>query len=63
MENDINKVLEDEKNKILESMELSKKEYMILVKIYNNMIEKYKENNNDSQLLKNLNTLQKYIYK
>lgn len=63
MENDINKILEDEKNKILESMELSKKEYMILVKIYNNMIEKYKENNNDSQLLKNLNTLQKYIYK
>jgi hypothetical protein len=63
MENDINKILEDEKNKILESMELSNREYVILVKIYNNLIQKYKENKDDGHLLKNINTLQKYIFK
>jgi hypothetical protein len=63
MENDINKILEDEKNKILESMELSNREYVVLVKIYNNLIQKYKENKNDEHLLKNINTLQNYIFK
>lgn len=61
MENDLSDILEKEKNKILESMELTKREHMILLKIYNDLIKKHKENKNDPHLIKNITTLQKYI--
>ena len=62
MEVELSDIMENEKNKILESMELSKKEHMILLKIYDGLIQKYKENKRDDEIKKNIFTLQKYIF-
>ena len=64
MENDnvIENIYEKEKQNILKNIKLNKKDDLVLIEIYLDLLEQFKKNNNDKKLYENIKMLEKYIF-
>ena len=61
-DNNINSLYEKEKQNILKNIKLNKKDDIILIQIYLDLLEKYKKNKEDKNLYENIKILEKYIF-
>ena len=61
-DNNINLLYEKEKQNILKNIKLNKKDDIILIQIYLDLLEKYKKNKEDKKLYENIKMLEKYIF-
>ena len=58
----MNGEIDELKNIVLENKKISKKDEFVLIKIYQDLLEQYKNNKNNKQLYENIKLLEKYIY-
>ena len=61
-DNNINLLYEKEKQNILKNIKLNKKDDIILIQIYLDLLEKHKKNKEDKKLYENIKMLEKYIF-
>lgn len=64
MNNDdnIENIIESEKQNVLKNLKLNKKDDFTLIQIYLDLLEKYKKYKDDKQLYENIKILEKYIF-
>ena len=61
-DNNLNTIYEKEKQNILKNIKLNKKDDIILIQIYLDLLEKHKKNKEDKKLYENIKMLEKYIF-
>ena len=61
-DNDIANIYEKEKQNILKNIKLNKKDDLVLIEIYLDLLEQFKKNNKDKKLYENIKMLEKYIF-
>lgn len=62
IDNENENFIETEKQRILKNLKLNKKDDFTLIQIYLDLLEKYKNHENDKQLYENIKMLEKYIF-